>query len=202
MGRGLLLILSAPSGAGKTTLARRLVEATPGAVYSISTTTRAPRGQERDGHDYHFVDDSTFDRLISEGAFLEWAEVHGARYATSRAVVDNARRNGTLALFDIDVQGGSAIKRACPDAVRALILPPSLAELERRLRARKTDSEKSIQRRLEMAQQEIALCVAAGYEYWVVNDDLDQAFDLLSAIVAADQARAGVLNLKAMNLLA
>ena len=184
----LLLILSAPSGTGKTTLARRLVAAHPGAVFSVSYTTRAPRGHEKDGVDYHFVSEERFQQMIGEGAFVEWAKVHGHHYGTPRSSIDHAKG---LVVFDIDVQGGETIKKQHPDAVRALILPPSLAELERRLRARSTDDDATVRRRLHAAQIEMRLARLAGYEYWVVNDDLDRAFGDLEAIVRAEGCRAG-----------
>ena len=184
----LLLILSAPSGTGKTTLARRLVAAHPGAVFSVSYTTRKPRGHEKDGVDYHFVSEERFQQMIGEGAFVEWAKVHGHHYGTPRSSIDDARG---LVVFDIDVQGGETIKKQHPDAVRALILPPSLAELERRLRARSTDDDATVRRRLHAAQIEMRLARLAGYEYWVVNDDLDRAYGDLEAIVRAEGCRAG-----------
>jgi guanylate kinase len=184
-----LLILSAPSGTGKTTLARRLVAATPGAIFSVSYTTRAPRGAEKDGVDYHFVDDAEFDRMIAAREFVEWAPVHGHRYGTPRATIEQARKAGALLVFDIDVQGGAEIKRQYPDAVRALIVPPSLAELERRLRARSTDDDTTVRRRLHAARVEILLARAEKYEYCVVNDDLDRAFGDLQAIVRAEGCR-------------
>jgi guanylate kinase len=184
-----LLILSAPSGTGKTTLARRLVAATPGAIFSVSYTTRAPRGAETDGVDYHFVDDAEFDRMIAAREFVEWAPVHGHRYGTPRATIEQARKAGALLVFDIDVQGGAEIKRQYPDAVRALIVPPSLAELERRLRARSTDDDTTVRRRLHAARVEILLARAEKYEYCVVNDDLDRAFGDLQAIVRAEGCR-------------
>lgn len=187
----LLLILSAPSGTGKTTLARRLVEERSGALFSVSYTTRAPRGGERDGVDYHFVSEPRFQQMIAEGAFVEWAQVHGHHYGTPRAVIAQAQAQGALAVFDIDVQGGDLIKRQHPEAVRALILPPSLAELERRLRARSTDDDATIRRRLHAARIEIRLALAAGYEYWVVNDALEAAYADLSSIVRAETCRAG-----------
>jgi guanylate kinase len=184
----LLLILSAPSGTGKTTLARRLVAAHPGAVFSVSYTTRKPRGHEKDGVDYHFVSEVRFQQMIGEGAFVEWAKVHGHHYGTPRSSIDGAKG---LVVFDIDVQGGETIKKQHPDAVRALILPPSLAELERRLRARSTDDDATVRRRLHAAQIEMRLARLAGYEYWVVNDDLDRAYGDLEAIVRAEGCRAG-----------
>ncbi len=121
---GLLLVLSAPSGAGKTTLAHRFRAAHPDAVFSVSVTTRAPRGTERDGVDYHFATPARFDELVAAGAFAEWAAVHGQRYGTLRATVDEALRAGRIALFDIDVQGGEQLHRAFPrDAITVLILP-------------------------------------------------------------------------------
>ncbi len=187
----LLLILSAPSGTGKTTLARRLVAANPGAIFSVSYTTRAPRGAERDGADYHFVSEEKFEQMIAGGAFVEWAQVHGHHYGTPKTVIAEAAARGSLALFDIDVQGGEGIKKQHPEAVRALVLPPSLAELERRLRARSTDDDATVRRRLHAARIEIRLARLAGYEYWVVNDDLDRAYGDLEAIVRAEGCRAG-----------
>ncbi len=184
----LLLILSAPSGTGKTTLARRLVAAHPGAAFSVSYTTRAPRGAEKDGVDYHFVSPQRFQEMIAGNAFVEWAHVHGHHYGTPRSSIDP---KATLVVFDIDVQGGETIKKHHPDAVRALVLPPSLAELERRLRTRSTDDDATVRRRLHAAQIEIRLARAAGYEYWVVNDDLERAYGDLEAIVRAESCRAG-----------
>jgi guanylate kinase len=184
----LLLILSAPSGTGKTTLARRLVAAHPGAVFSVSYTTRAPRGDEKDGVDYRFVSEEKFREMIDADEFVEWAQVHGHHYGTPRSSITNAKG---LVVFDIDVQGGETIKKQHAEAVRALILPPSLAELERRLRARSTDDDATVRRRLHAARIEIRLARSAGYEYWVVNDDLERAYGDLEAIVRAEGCRAG-----------
>ncbi|HUB05548.1 MAG TPA: guanylate kinase [Myxococcales bacterium] len=190
MASPLLLILSAPSGAGKTTLARYLLAAEPDARLSVSTTTRAPRGQEVEGRDYHFVGEAEFQRMVEGGEFLEWARVHGFRYGTSRMVVERALREAaSLTIFDIDVQGGSAIKSQFPQAVTVFILPPSLAELEARLRGRGTDSEEVIQLRLEAARSEI-LRGLAEYDYLVVNRVLEEAGADLSAIVRAARCRA------------
>ena len=180
---GVLLVLSAPSGAGKTTLAHLYRERHPDAVFSISATTRAPRGDERDGVDYHFVTPERFQSLVAAGAFAEWAEVHGRHYGTLRPTVDEALRRGRVAIFDIDVQGGEQIKAAYPrEACTVFVLPPDAAELERRLRGRDTDSEDVIQRRLAAARAEIARGLAS-YEYVVVNDVLEGACERVAAIL-------------------
>ncbi len=188
---GLLLVLSAPSGAGKTTLAHRFRERHPDAVFSISATTRAPRGSERDGVDYHFVGPERFAELVSHGAFAEWAEVHGQRYGTLRSTVEEALACGRIALFDIDVQGGAQIKAAWQrETAAVLLLPPSVEELERRLRGRATDSDEVIRRRLAAARAEAARGLAA-YDYVIVNDRIDDAVAQLEAIVAHERGRRG-----------
>ena len=186
---GLLLVLSAPSGAGKTTLAHGFRARHPDAVFSISATTRAPRGAERDGIDDHFVTPERFAELVARDAFAEWAEVHGQRYGTLRDTIDEALAAGRIALFDIDVQGGAQIKAAWPDATATvLIVPPDAAELERRLRGRSTDSDEVIRRRLAAARAEIARGLAT-YDYVVLNDAVDDALARLDAIAAAERAR-------------
>jgi guanylate kinase len=188
-GPGLLLVLSAPSGAGKTTLARLYIAASTDAAFSISATTRTPRGAERDGVDYHFVSPRKFAELVEMGAFAEWAEVHGHRYGTLRTTVAGALESGQVAVFDIDVQGGTAIKRAWPrEAVTVFVLPPSMEELERRLRARSTDSEASIGKRLAAAREEISRGMAS-YDYAIVNEDLSEARRQLQAIIACERSR-------------
>jgi guanylate kinase len=188
-GPGLLLVLSAPSGAGKTTLARRFIERHADATFSVSATTRAPRGAERDGVDYHFVSPERFEALVAGGALAEWAEVHGRRYGTLRATVDQSLRQGQVAVFDIDVQGGARLKAAYPaQALTVFILPPDEAELARRLRGRSTESEAAIQARLTAARLEVAQGLA-GYEYVLLNDEVEGALARLELIVAAARAR-------------
>jgi guanylate kinase len=188
-GPGLLLVLSAPSGAGKTTLARRFVATHPEAAFSVSATTRAPRGAERDGVDYHFVTPERFAALAAEGAFAEWAEVHGQRYGTLRDTVEETLRHGRIAVFDIDVQGGEQLKALWPEqAVTVFILPPSMEELERRLRTRSTDAEAVVQRRLAGARPEIARG-GVRYDHVLVNDDLGASYSRLEELVAEERAR-------------
>ena len=172
--RGLLLVLSAPSGTGKTTLARRFVQARPDAAFSISVTTREPRGAERDGVDYRFVDSLTFQQMIEQDELVEWAEVHGNFYGSPLSAVDRAFSSGGIAVFDIDVQGGQSIQRRYPEAVLVFVLPPSMAELERRLRDRGTESEDAIRRRMLAARSEVEHW-ARAYDYLVVNDVVDRA---------------------------
>ena len=198
---GILLVLSAPSGAGKTTLARRLLEEKElqGAQFSISYTTRPPRGAEQNGVDYHFVDTATFNTRIEAGQFLEWAEVHGHFYGSAQAVADDVMQSRGIAVFDIDVQGGNAIKRKHPDAVLVFILPPSLAELERRLRDRKTDSDDAIGRRMLAARAEMERGTQS-YDYLVINDDFERAFRDLKAILIAERCRRGRADLSGLKL--
>ena len=195
---GLLLVLSAPSGAGKTTLARMFLARHPDARFSVSATTRPPRGAERDGVDYHFVSPERFSELIARGAFAEWAEVHGKRYGTLRDGVEAALADRRIAVFDIDVQGGAAIQDAWPDeTVSVLVLPPSMEELGRRLRARSTESDEQIGRRLAVAHDEIARG-AARYDHVIVNEHLEPALAQLDAVVASARARlAGARDLAA-----
>jgi guanylate kinase len=196
---GLLLVLSAPSGAGKTTLARMIQKSFPQADFSISYTTRAPRGTERNGVDYYFVDEETFNRMIDDHQFVEWAEVHGHFYGSARATVEKAIATRGIAVFDVDVQGGNAIKRKYPDAVLIFILPPSMEELERRLRARGTDADEVIRRRLLAARNEVQKGTET-YDYLIVNDRLDDAARQLEAIVIAERCRRGRVDLSALRL--
>jgi len=186
---GLLLVLSAPSGAGKTTLARRFVARHADATFSISVTTRAPRGSERDGVDYHFVTPERFEALVATRQLAEWAEVHGRRYGTLRSTVDRSLADGQVAVFDIDVQGGAQLHAAYPgQALTVFILPPDEAELARRLRGRSTESEAAIEARLAAAREEVARGLA-GYEYVLLNDEIEEALQRLELIVQAARAR-------------
>jgi guanylate kinase len=196
---GILLVLSAPSGAGKTSLAHRLLHEMPEAHFSVSCTTRAPRGKERDGVDYTFVDVETFRRQIDQGQFVEWAEVHGHFYGSPQSAVDRARASGGIVVFDIDVQGGQAIKRKHPDAVDVFILPPSMQELANRLRGRGTDAEEIIARRLLGARSEIERGIAT-YDYIIVNDDFERAYQELRSVVTAERCRRGRVDLSKLRL--
>ena len=181
--RGLLLVISSPSGAGKTTLARRLA-AEFDLRFSVSYTTRSPRSGELEGKDYCFVSNARFDAMIAAGEFAEWAVVHGNRYGTSIATVEDSVRSGTDCLFDVDFQGGQQLRRQWPDdSVLCFILPPSMDELERRLRRRNTDAPEVIDRRLAMACKELEHY--DEYDYLVVNDHLPRAYDELRAIYVA-----------------
>jgi guanylate kinase len=184
---GILFIVSAPSGAGKTTISKRALETIAGLDMSISCTTRRPRTGERLGQDYTFLSREEFERMRDEGGFAEWAEVHGSLYGTPLAPIDEALAAGRDMLLDIDVQGAAQIKSRYPKAVSVFVLPPSEAELERRLRGRGTDSEDVIRKRLARAKAEMD--EYRSYDYHVVNRDVDESVRLLAAIVAAERAR-------------
>lgn len=185
----LMLILSSPSGAGKTTLTRKIEHAFPELRFSVSHTTRAPRTTERDGREYHFVDRPTFERMADEDAFVEWAEVHGNLYGTSRDEIARARSEPGVdgMIFDIDYQGARQIRATVPDVVGVFVLPPSMAELERRLRGRASETEEVVQRRFAAAKREIEHY--ALFDYVVVNDEIERAFHELGAVIVAERAR-------------
>lgn len=187
--RGLLIILSSPSGAGKSTLARRLMKWDESLSFSVSATTRPPRPGERDGVDYHFVDHETFRQMIARGEMLEHAEVFGNFYGSPKEPVEAAINDGRDVLFDIDWQGGQQIAgSALRDAVVSIfILPPSIAELERRLNARGQDSAEVIRARMEKSRAEISHW--AEYDYVLINDDLDETEARLRAILTAERLK-------------
>lgn len=179
--KGNIFIISAPSGAGKTTLCRMLLESTPGIVFSISYTTRPPRPGEVDGKDYYFVDEKSFMDMVRAGEFLEWAEVHGNLYGTSKKKTLEIIQHNTDVLLDIDVQGAAQIRQKGIEATYVFILPPSLDALRKRLEHRRTDSEDVIMRRLQNAIEEIR--AYSEYDYIIVNDRLEVALEYLRSVV-------------------
>ncbi len=185
--KGCIFVISAPSGSGKTTLVRRLLSSIDDVRFSISYTTRPLRGSERDAVDYHFVSEEVFRRRIAGGEFLEWAEVHGNLYGTSRIETDRIRAAGEDILLDVDVQGADQVRKAEPDAVTMFVMPPSFQVLEERLRGRRQDSADVIQGRLEEARREIGHY--RDYHYILVNESVDETAELLRAIVLAERAR-------------
>ncbi|MDQ3139253.1 MAG: guanylate kinase [Pseudomonadota bacterium] len=187
--RGLLFILSSPSGAGKSTIARMLLAADDGIGLSVSATTRPIRPGEVDGTDYHFVDDAAFDRMVADGEFLEWAFVFGHRYGTLDREVRRQISDGRDVLLDIDWQGTQQLKQVDPDIVRVFILPPSMDELERRLRSRGTDSDAVIAGRMERSNVEISHW--AEYDYVLINDDAEHCRKLVHTILKAERLKAG-----------
>lgn len=182
-----VFIISAPSGSGKSTLVSRLMANVPGLMFSISYTTRKPRGAEVEGQNYHYIARADFECMIANGDFLEWAEVFGNYYGTHRGVLEQARARGLDLVLDIDVQGARQLRCRIPEAVTIFILPPSRAILEQRLRARGEDREDVIQRRLDDAAGEIGNYRA--YDYVVINRNLDESDDILCAIVRGERAR-------------
>jgi guanylate kinase len=180
---GQLFVISAPSGGGKSTIATAVRQRVAGLGYSISHTTRKPRANETDGIDYHFVDDETFTKMIDEGDFVEWAEVYDNFYGTSSSGLKDLIASGLDVLMDVDIQGGRNIKDRFPDSVLIFLLPPSLEELERRLRKRGTDDEPVIEARMEMAADDIKNCV--WYDYIIVNEKLEKAIDETQSIIVS-----------------
>ena len=186
--RGLMFVLSSPSGAGKTTLSRMLVSETPALQMSVSATTRTKRPGEVDGKDYYFVDQAEFDAMLAKNELLEWATVFGNRYGTPRAPVDAALASGSDVLFDIDWQGTQQLRSRSPnDVVSVFILPPSVAALEQRLHTRAQDSDEVIRGRMKKAGDEMSHFDA--YDYIVVNDNIGIAFEAVKSILRAEQLK-------------
>ncbi|HUP03620.1 MAG TPA: guanylate kinase [Bryobacteraceae bacterium] len=182
-----VFIISAPSGSGKSTLVSRLLAADQGLRFSVSYTSRAPRGKELNGADYHFVSRADFERMKDNGEFLEWAEVFGNYYGTHQGELEKARAEGKDLVLDIDVQGARQLKDKVPEAVTIFVLAPSRQILEQRLRARGEDRDDVISRRLRDAAEEIRRYEA--YDYVLINQDLDRSADTLAAIVKAERVR-------------
>jgi len=183
------IVLAAPSGAGKTSLAQALVERRTDTVFSLSATTRPPRPAEQNGVHYEFVDDAGFDRLIDNGELLEWAHVHGRRYGTLRRGVDEALDAGRIVLLDIDVQGARDLRTTLPDAVLVFVLPPTTAEMIRRLENRKSESREELATRMRTALAEIEQ--VKEFDYVLVNDDFEETMRSLEAILGAEMHRIG-----------
>jgi guanylate kinase len=185
MTQGLLFVITAPSGAGKSSLIAKLLQDERGLALSVSYTTRAPRPGEQNGREYHFVDLPAFEAMLERGEFLESAEVHGHRYGTSQKVIDEVRASGRDLLLEIDWQGAAQVRRLYPESIGIFILPPSMAELERRLRTRAQDSDAVIRRRLANAAEEMSH--AAEFKYAIINNNFDDARRDLRAIVRAER---------------
>jgi guanylate kinase len=186
--RGLLFVLSSPSGAGKSTIGRMLMESDDGIALSVSATTRPIREGEVDGKHYHFVTEAEFEELVAAGEFLEWAYVFGHRYGTLKREVLKVIESGRDVLLDIDWQGTQQLKQVDPDIVRVFILPPSMKELERRLRTRGTDSDEVIRSRMERAATEISHW--AEYDYVLINNDAEKCRELVHNILKAERLKA------------
>jgi guanylate kinase len=184
---GLLFVVTAPSGAGKTSLIEALLKDDAQLRLSISYTTRAPRPGERDGREYHFVAEPTFVAMLERGEFLECAEVHGNRYGTAHGAVRKLLAGGSDLVLEIDWQGAQQVRRLLPECVGIFVLPPSVAELERRMRARAQDSEAVIARRMANAREELSH--APEFEYAIINNNFDEARRDLAAVVQAERMR-------------
>lgn len=184
---GLLIVVSSPSGGGKGTLIDRVLKTVPGLSYSVSYTTRAPRGTEQNGREYFFVSTATFEEMIRRGEFLEWANVYGHLYGTSHSQVERERAAGHDIILEIDVQGAASIRAAIDDAVSIFILPPSFELLRQRLVTRGTDSAADLEKRLQGAPAEVKQ--HKDFQYVILNDDINRASQQLAAVISAERAR-------------
>ena len=191
--RGTRFVVSAPSGAGKTTLCYEMRARLPDLAYSISCTTRAPRAGERDGVDFRFVSEARFRTMLDRGQFAEWATVHGNLYGTPAGPLEAALGDGKDVLLDIDTQGAAQLRARYPEAVLVFIVAPSMADLEQRLRERRSDAEQEIERRLQRARDEVKLW--RRYDYLIVNRDVKEAMEQLASIIQAERSRISRLTL-------
>lgn len=196
----IVYIVSGPSGSGKSTLVRKVLGSVPGLLFSVSYTTRGPRGAEREGEQYHYVSREDFQERIRSGEFLEWAEVFGQYYGTHRSYLERAAAEGCDLVLDIDVQGARQLKGNVPNAVSVFVLVPSREELERRLRRRSEDAEEAIRRRLGEAAREMAAYTA--YDYLLVNNEVEAATRHLAAIIEAERLKRNRMEPVALAILA
>ena len=188
-GAGLIFIISAPSGTGKTTLVREVIRQLPGLQFSVSFTTRLPRPDEKEGEDYHFVSHSVFQKMVEKKEFLEWAEVLGNRYGTPRPDLKKIEREGVDLILDIDTQGAKKVTKEIVQPVLIYLLPPSLKELRERLIKRGVDSLERIKFRLSNARRDME--EAYGYHYVIINDSIEDALEKLKSIIVAERCRRG-----------
>jgi guanylate kinase len=188
---GLIVVISSPSGTGKTTICHRLIKRNTDFVFSVSATTRPPRTKEKNGVDYYFLTDQQFNRMLKRNEFAEWASVFGFRYGTGKSELGKALKNNRVLLCDVDIQGGMSIKRKYKNAVSIFVIPPSLTELKKRLFRRRTESPSQKKLRLKTAIKELSFW--RHYDYVVLNDDLKIATDEVDMIIAAERRKAGRL---------
>ena len=191
--RGFALVISAPSGTGKSSITRAVLERNPRCVLSVSATTREPREGEVDGKDYFFVSREEFERKTADGGLIEWAEFAGNYYGTPRAFVEKVKAHGGVVILDIDIQGAAQIRRTMPDAVTVFVAPPTMSSLEERLRSRGTEREEMIQKRLARVPAELA--AAKDYAYLVWNDVLEDAIKAVLEIISVELRRTSLMNL-------
>ena len=181
------MVISAPSGAGKTTLSKRLLQSSRSFIFSVSFTTRPPRKNEIEGVDYYFVSATEFQKMVEDQKFVEWAEVHGQSYGTSADLLNKAIETEKDVVLEVDVKGGTQIKKNYPQAVLIFLLPPSWQELEKRLKSRRTEPHERLKERIKQAKKEIKY--APYYDYLIINDDINRALDNLTAIIRAERCR-------------